>query len=53
MQEVCCCGTGRDRVMLATSSEGEKILLLKKGDGERINRMILNQVEEAQKMERD
>ena len=52
-QEICCCGTGRDRITLATSSEGNKFLVIKKGEGERVNRLILNQIEEAQQMERD
>uniref|UniRef100_A0A7S3P2Z9 SAM domain-containing protein n=1 Tax=Amphora coffeiformis TaxID=265554 RepID=A0A7S3P2Z9_9STRA len=52
-QECCCCGNGRDRVNLMTSSEGGKYLVLKKGEGERVNRLILNQIEEAQKIERD
>ena len=52
-QELCCCGSGRDRLAIETSSEGTKTLVLKKGEGERVNRLILNQVEEAQQMERD
>lgn len=52
-QECFCCGSGRDRVNLTTSSEGTKYLVLKKGEGERVNRIILNQIEEAQKIERD
>lgn len=52
-QEILCCGSGRDRVTLMTSSEGKKYLVLKKGHGEKVNRMILNQIEETQKIERD
>jgi hypothetical protein len=36
-----------------TSSEGQKFLVVKKGEGDRVNKLILNQIEEAQKIERD
>jgi hypothetical protein len=52
-QEILCCGVGRDRVTIITSSEGQKFLLVKKGEGEKVNRLILNQIEEAQVIERD
>lgn len=53
IQQICCCAHGRDRISLMTSSEGQKFLYVKKGDGDRVNKLILNQIEEAQKIERD
>jgi len=52
-QKVLCCGKTRDYIHVKTSSEGSKTLVLKKGQGEPVSRMIMNQVEEAQQMERD
>jgi hypothetical protein len=52
-QMVLCCGKGRDELLLKTSSDGEKLLKLEKGQGETVSRKIMNQVEEAQRIERD
>jgi len=52
-QQIFCCGDGQDHIILKTSSDGEKVLKIGKGEGEVVSRMILNQVEEAQKIERD
>jgi hypothetical protein len=52
-QILLCCGKGRDELRLKTSSDGEKLLKLEKGTGEAISRKIMNQVEEAQRIERD
>lgn len=52
-QKACCCGKTRDYIRVKTSSEGQKVLVLKKGQGEPTSRLIMNQVEEAQQMERD
>jgi len=51
-QKVCCCGKTRDYIRVKTST-GNKMLILKKGEGEPVSRLIMNQVEEAQQMERD
>lgn len=50
---VLCCGSGRDELLLKTSSDGEKLLKLEKGQGDVVSRKIMNQVEEAQRIERD
>lgn len=52
-QQVFCCGKGMDRVEIKTSSDGNKALKLKRGEGEPVSRKIMNQVEEAQRIERD
>jgi hypothetical protein len=52
-QQVLCCGKGRDELLLKTSSDGEKLLKLEKGQGDAVSRSIMNQVEEAQRIERD
>jgi hypothetical protein len=52
-QIVVCCGTGRDEILLKTSSDGEKLLKLEKGQGDVVSRKIMNQVEEIQRIERD
>jgi len=52
-QQIFCCAKGQDHVRIKTTSDGNKILKLKKGQGELVSRKILNQVEEAQKIERD
>lgn len=48
-----CCAKSLDRVRVRTSSDGTKELVLPKGEGEPVSRKIMNQVEEAQQMERD
>lgn len=52
-QQVLCCGVAQDHIHVKTTSDGEKLLKLSKGQGEIIARKITNQVEEAQKIERD
>ena len=52
-QQICCCGKPRDHIEIKTNGDGEKLLKLEKGQGEVVAKKILNQVEEAQQMERD
>lgn len=52
MEEVCCCASGRDMIGV-TYVDGTLIIPLKKGVGESVSTLILNQIEEAQLMERD
>jgi hypothetical protein len=52
-QQILCCGKGRDEILIKTSSDGEKTLKLEKGQGEVVSRQIKNQIEEAQRIERD
>ena len=55
----CCCSSGKDLVEVESRFEtragaGAKIfLVLEEGRGESVANMILNQVEESQKMERN
>jgi hypothetical protein len=51
-QEVCCCAKSLDVLTIKTSN-GEKVMKLHMGEGEAVSKKILNQVEEAQQMERD
>jgi hypothetical protein len=51
-QEICCCAKALD-VINIKSTDGEKQIRLHMGEGEAVSRKILNQVEEAQKIERD
>jgi len=53
MQQVLCCGEGKDIVDVNTTNEGKIYLTLKMGDGEYASQVILNQIEESQVMERD
>jgi hypothetical protein len=53
VQQICCCGVPQDHIEIKTTVEGQKILVLPQGEGEVIARKITNQVEEAQKIERD
>mmetsp|Transcript_3472 Transcript_3472/g.5099 ORF Transcript_3472/g.5099 Transcript_3472/m.5099 type:complete len:217 (+) Transcript_3472:113-763(+) len=52
-QLIFCCGKTVDKVELKTTVEGDKIMTLPKGDGVPLSKKILNQIEEAQVMERD
>mmetsp|Transcript_2072 Transcript_2072/g.4881 ORF Transcript_2072/g.4881 Transcript_2072/m.4881 type:complete len:236 (+) Transcript_2072:111-818(+) len=54
LQRVCCCANGKDVVEVDSrfDKEGKVYLTLAQGDGERVTNLILNQVEEAQKMDR-
>jgi hypothetical protein len=54
MQKSCCCAKGKDRIDVESRFEkGGKIsMLLEEGQGDVVASMILNQVEESQKMER-
>ncbi|KAL7547977.1 hypothetical protein ACHAWF_011252 [Thalassiosira exigua] len=54
MQRVCCCAQGIDRVQIESRFEkgGKIVLTVNEGDGEGVANMIINQVEESQKMER-
>jgi len=52
----CCCANGKDLIEVEsrfdTKSGGKLFLVLEEGQGEGVANMILNQVEESQKMER-
>lgn len=52
---VCCCASGKDHVEIQTPTErdGNVSLVLPQGHGEKVSSLILNQIEEAQKIERD
>mmetsp|Transcript_19405 Transcript_19405/g.41449 ORF Transcript_19405/g.41449 Transcript_19405/m.41449 type:complete len:236 (+) Transcript_19405:121-828(+) len=54
LQRVCCCANGKDVVQVDSRFEkdGKVLLQLAQGDGEAVTNLILNQVEEAQKMDR-
>ena len=51
---VCCCATGIDKLEVESRFEkgGKVFLMLDEGQGEAVSNLILNQVEESQKMER-
>ena len=53
---VWCCASGKDRVDVEsrfdTRGQGKLVLLLEEGHGETVANLILNQVEESQKIER-
>lgn len=55
IQRTCCCSHGKDIVEVESRFEkgGKIYLTLKEGDGDHVATMILNQVEESQKMERN
>lgn len=53
-QKMICCAEGKDIVEISTKTDDGKVLLfLYRGMGEPVAEMIMNQVEEAQVMERD
>jgi hypothetical protein len=54
LQRTCCCSRGKDIVEVESRFEkgGKIFLTLEEGHGEGVATMILNQVEESQKMER-
>lgn len=54
LQRICCCANGKDVVEVDSrfDKDGKVYLTLAQGDGERVTNLILNQVEEAQKMDR-
>merc|ERR1712043_92675 len=52
-QLIFCCGQTVDKIEIKTTVEGDKILTLQKGEGETFSKKVLNQIEEAQQMERD
>ena len=54
IQRVACCATGKDLVEVESRFEkgGKIFLTLPEGHGEKVANLILNQVEESQKMER-
>jgi len=54
MQRMCCCARGIDKVEIESRFEkgGKIFLTLDEGQGEAVSNLILNQVEESQKMER-
>lgn len=53
-QRICCCANGKDKVEVESRFEkgGKVFLVLPEGQGETVSNLILNQVEESQKMER-
>lgn len=54
IERVCCCASGIDKVEIESRFEkdGKVSLILVEGEGEGVANLILNQVEESQKMER-
>ena len=51
---VFCCAPGKDLIEIYTiDSDGKVVLKVKEGDGERVGKLILDQVESAQMIERD
>ena len=55
IQRICCCAKGKDLVEVESRFEqsgGKVTMSLKEGHGEAVANLILNQVEESQKMER-
>mmetsp|Transcript_23283 Transcript_23283/g.65970 ORF Transcript_23283/g.65970 Transcript_23283/m.65970 type:complete len:232 (-) Transcript_23283:219-914(-) len=53
---VFCCAAGRDLIELQTKTKPEDakvVLALRQGDGERVSTIIMNQIEDAQVIERD
>jgi len=54
IERVCCCASGIDKVEIESRFEkdGKVSLRLIEGEGENVAHLILNQVEESQKMER-
>ena len=55
MIRVCCCAPGKElvEVMTRTEAEGKVVLVLKSGDADKASHLIMNQIEEAQVLERD
>eukprot|EP00980_Cylindrotheca_fusiformis_P016299 scaffold4841_cov132-Cylindrotheca_fusiformis.AAC.12 len=53
-QKTCCCAKGKDRIEVESRFEkgGKVSIILEEGQGDIVAAMILNQVEESQKMER-
>lgn len=51
-QQVCCCAKSRDFIYV-TYDETSLAMILKGGEGEHVSALVLNQIEEAQVMERD
>lgn len=54
LERTCCCAAGIDKVEIESRFEkgGKVFLQLEEGQGEDVSNLILNQVEESQKMER-
>lgn len=54
VERMCCCARGIDKVEIESRFEkgGKIFLMLDEGQGEAVSNLILNQVEESQKMER-
>jgi len=53
LHQVLCCAEGKEIVDINSTNEGKIYLTLNEGEGERAAQMIMNQIEEAQIMERD
>lgn len=51
-QQVCCCATGKD-IISVNFDDTLLMMPLKSGEGDTVSTLILNQIEEAQVMERD
>lgn len=52
LEQISCCASGKD-VITIKYAEGTLTMPLKEGQGETVSTLILNQIEEAQVMERD
>lgn len=53
MQQILCCGEGKDIIDVNTANEGKLYLTLASGHGEHVSQVIMNQIEESQLMDRD
>lgn len=52
-QRVCCCAYGKDIINVSYDRDKTLLITLRSGEGDDVSEQILNQVEEAQVMERD
>jgi len=51
--QACCCGKPQEHVIITAQPDGKKELHLRKEEGTKVSKMILNQVEIMQRIERD
>ena len=50
---ILCCAPGKEIVEVKSSAEGKLLIVLQKGQGDHVSTLIMNQIEEAQVIERD
>mmetsp|Transcript_12212 Transcript_12212/g.26937 ORF Transcript_12212/g.26937 Transcript_12212/m.26937 type:complete len:225 (-) Transcript_12212:123-797(-) len=51
--QACCCGKPLEMVIITADPDGKKTLTLDVGEGDKLSKLIMNQVELMQRMERD